>query len=232
MTLSIAARCARTGQVGVAIASSSPAVASRCAHVRAGVGAACTQNVTDPRLGPWLLDLMAAGSTARDAVRHTAETEPLIAWRQLTAVGMEGSPAAFSGEHALGTYAQAVGADCVAAGNMLVNDGVPQAMVDAFAGAGATGAMPAELPLAERLLDALTAGLAAGGEEGPLHSAGLLVADAVPWPVVDLRVDWTEGEPVAELGLLWRLWEPQQDAYVQRALDPGLAPSYGVPGDL
>lgn len=225
MTLSIAARCPRTGQVGVAVASSSPAVASRCAHVRAGVGAACTQNVTDPRLGPWLLDLMAAGSSAADAVRHTAETETLIAWRQLTAVGTEGSPAAFSGEHALGTYAQAVGADCAAAGNMLLHQGVPQAMVDAFS------ARP-ELPLAERLLDALTAGLTAGGEEGPLHSAGLLVADAVPWPVVDLRIDWTEGDPVAELGALWRLWEPQQDDYVQRALDPELAPSYGVPGDL
>jgi uncharacterized Ntn-hydrolase superfamily protein len=225
VTLSIAARCARTGQVGVAIASSSPAVASRCAHVRAGVGAACTQNVTDPRLGPWLLDLMAAGSTASDAVRHTAETETLIAWRQLTAVGVEGSPAAFSGEHALGTYAEAVGADCVAAGNMLRHDGVPQAMVDVFA------AGP-ELALAQRLLDALTAGLAVGGEEGPLHSAGLLVADAVPWPVVDLRIDWTEGEPVAELGALLTLWEPQQDAYIQRALAPELAPSYGVPGDL
>ncbi|SEM03552.1 DUF1028 domain-containing protein [Streptacidiphilus jiangxiensis] len=226
MTLSLAARCSRTGQVGVVIASSSPAVAARCAHVRAGVGAVCTQNVTDPRLGPWLLDLMAAGSSASDAVRHTAETETLIAWRQLTAVGAEGSPAAFSGEHALGTYAQAVGAECVGAGNMLLHAGVPQSMVDAFT------ATSSELPLAERLLDALTAGLAAGGEEGPLHSAGLLVADAVPWPVVDLRVDWTEGEPVAELGMLWRRWEPQQDAYVQRALAPERAPSYGVPGDL
>ncbi|MBF9069446.1 DUF1028 domain-containing protein [Streptacidiphilus fuscans] len=225
MTFSLAARCARTGQVGVAITSSSPAVASRCAHVRAGVGAVCTQNVTDPRLGPWLLDLIAAGSSAEEAVRHTAETESLVAWRQLTAVGIDGNAAAFTGEHALGNRAQVIGADCVAAGNMLAAGGVTRAMVDAFA------ARP-ELPLAQRLLDGLAAGLAAGGEEGPVHSAGLLVADTVPWPVVDLRVDWTEGDPVAELGALWRLWEPQQDAYVQRALAPELAPSYGVPGDL
>ncbi|MDI2125004.1 DUF1028 domain-containing protein [Yinghuangia seranimata] len=225
MTFSIAARCPRTGQVGVAIASSSPAVASRCAHVRAGVGAACTQNVTDPRLGPRLLDLIAAGANASDAVRHTADTETLIAWRQVTAVGAAGDPAAFTGEGALGTHAQAVGDDCVAAGNMLRHDGVPHAMVAAFA------AQP-ELPLARRLLDALAAGLSDGGEEGPVHSAGLLVADAVPWPVTDLRVDWTEGDPVAALGTLWRLWEPQQDAYVQRALAPELAPSYGVPGNL
>lgn len=225
MTFSLAARCPRTGQVGVAVASSSPAVASRCAYVRAGVGAACTQNVTDPRLGPWLLDLIAAGSNARDAVRHTADTETLVAWRQLTAIGADGSPAAFSGEHVLGTHAQAVGTDCVAAGNMLAHEGVPQAMVDAFAARQ-------DLPLARRLLDALTAALAAGGEEGPVHSAGLLVADTVPWPVVDLRVDWTQGDPVAGLGDLWLLWEPQQDAYVQRALAPELAPGYGVPGDL
>ncbi|WP_037604903.1 DUF1028 domain-containing protein [Streptacidiphilus rugosus] len=225
MTFSLAARCARTGQLGVAIASSSPAVASRCAHVRAGVGAVCTQNVTDPRLGPWLLDLIAAGSTAPDAVRHTADTEPLVAWRQLTAVGAEGGPAAFSGEYALGLHAQSVGADCVAAGNMLRGEGVPDAMVEAFA------AHP-ERALAQRLMDALAAGVAAGGEEGPVHSAGLLVADAVPWPVVDLRIDWTEGDPVAELAALWRLWEPEQDAYVRRALAPETAPSYGVPGDL
>jgi uncharacterized Ntn-hydrolase superfamily protein len=188
------------------------------------VGAACTQNVTDPQLGPWLLDLLAAGAGAADAIAHTVSTEQLVAWRQLTAVGMSGKPAAHSGQHALGTHAQAVGADCVAAGNLLAHDGVPQAMVDAFA------ARP-EQPLARRLLDALAAALAAGGEEGPVHSAGLLVADAVPWPVTDLRVDWTEGDPVAELAALWELWEPQQEAYVQRALAPELAPSYGVPGD-
>ncbi|GAA4984487.1 hypothetical protein GCM10025734_07320 [Kitasatospora paranensis] len=113
----------------------------------------------------------------------------------------------------------------MAAGNMLLHEGVPQAMIDAFAG------QPG-LPLAQRLLDALTAGATAGGEEGPVHSAGLLVADAAPWPVVDLRVDWTEDDPVAGLGALWRVWEPQQDAYVRRALAPELAPGYGVPGDL
>ncbi|GIR51209.1 MAG: hypothetical protein CM15mP60_2700 [Alphaproteobacteria bacterium] len=52
MTFSIVARCAKTGQFGMAVASSSPAVAARCAYARAGVGAAASQNVTDPRLGP------------------------------------------------------------------------------------------------------------------------------------------------------------------------------------
>ena len=58
MTFSIVARCARTGQFGMAISSSSPAVAARCAHIRAGVGAVASQNITDPALGPLVLDQM------------------------------------------------------------------------------------------------------------------------------------------------------------------------------
>ncbi|WP_455355717.1 DUF1028 domain-containing protein [Streptomyces sp. SYSU K217416] len=225
MTFSLAARCLRTGQFGVAVTSSSPAVAARCAHVRTGVGAACSQNVTDPRLGPRLLDHLVTGSgDAADAMRRTVGGEPHGDWRQLTVIGVSGVPAHHSGSRALGTYAHALGPDAVAAGNLLANPGVPRAMLDAFAEDPAA-------PLARRLVDALAAGVAAGGEEGPLHAAGLLVADTVPWPVVDLRVDWTEGDPVAELAALWKVWEPQQLDYVRRALAPGEAPSFGVPGD-
>ncbi|MFD9125973.1 DUF1028 domain-containing protein [Kitasatospora sp. NPDC059571] len=225
MTFSVAGRCRRTGQFGVALASSSPAVAARCAHVRPGVGAACSQNVTDPRLGPHLLDLLAAGVPAGEAVRRTAEEGgELGRWRQLTAIGNGGRAGAHSGDRALGTHAQALGPDAVAAGNLLAGPGVPQAMLDAFE------AWP-HRPLAQRLMDALTAGVHAGGEAGPLHAAGLLVAGAVPWPVVDLRVDWSERDPVAELDVLWRIWEPQQEDYVRRALDPAAAPAFGVPGD-
>ena len=64
MTFSLVGRCARTGMLGIAVSSSSPAVAARCAHVRAGVGAVGSQNVTDPRLGPRLLDRLAAGDAA------------------------------------------------------------------------------------------------------------------------------------------------------------------------
>ena len=83
--------------------------------------------------------------------------------------------------------------------------------------------------LASRLLDALRAGQAAGGEEGPVRSCGQVVAD-VSWPVTDLRVDWHD-DPIAELARLWAVWRPQEADYVQRALDPTAAPSYGVPGD-
>ncbi|MCB5909192.1 DUF1028 domain-containing protein [Streptomyces pinistramenti] len=224
MTFSIAARCVRTGEFGVAVSSSSPAVAARCAYVRAGVGAACSQNVTDPRLGPALLDALADGAGAEEAVKRLADAEPHAAWRQLTAVGVRGVPAQHSGSGTLGVYAHAVGADVVAAGNLLADPGVPAAMAEAFA-------TSPDAPLGLRLTNALAAGAAAGGEAGPVHSAGLLIAADVPWPVTDLRVDWTDGDPVAELAALWRRWEPQCADYVRRALDPGAAPGYGVPGD-
>ena len=79
-------------------------------------------------------------------------------------------------------------------------------------------------------MHALKAGLDAGGEVGPVHSAGLLVVDKLKWPVVNLRVDWSD-HPIEDLDQLWTLYEPQVEAYVSRALDPGGAPSYGVPGE-
>ena len=223
MTLSIGGRCAKTGQFGVAISSSSPAVAARCAWARAGVGAACTQNITDPRLGMVLLERMGEGDSAPAAMAAVTAEEPLIAWRQLTAIDRNGVTAAWSGPHTLGTYATAEGPDCVAAGNLLANSRVPMEMVGTFTGLSDTD-------LAGRLIAALTAGLRAGGEAGPVHSAGLIVVSDVPWPVTDLRVDWSE-DPIAELAALWRLWRPQADAYRLRALDPAAAPGYGVPGD-
>ena len=53
-----------------------------------------------------------------------------------------------------------------------------------------------------------------------MRAPGLLIAEREPWPLVDLRIDWTEGDPVAELDHLWRLWRPQMHDYLDRALDP------------
>jgi uncharacterized Ntn-hydrolase superfamily protein len=77
----------------------------------------------------------------------------------------------------------------------------------------------------------MRAALKAGGEAGPVHSAGLQLVDKVSWPVADLRVDWTEGCPITELSAIWDIYKLQLDAYVTRALNPEAAPSYGVPGD-
>ncbi len=223
MTFSLVGRCERTGMLGVAVTSSSPCVAARCAHARAGVGAAASQNITDPRLGPRLLDLMETGLAAPEAIAEAARTAEHIEYRQLTAIDAAGRTAARSGTHTLGRNVTAEGRNCVAAGNLLASDDVPGAMVAAFE-------RDAGAHLGRRLADALLAGQAAGGEEGPVRSAGLLVVDKVAWPVADLRVDWHDG-PLEELEKLWEVWAPQLDDYVSRALDPTAAPSFGVPGD-
>jgi uncharacterized Ntn-hydrolase superfamily protein len=84
--------------------------------------------------------------------------------------------------------------------------------------------------LEERLSLALAAGLAAGGEAGPVHSAGLSVVRNNGWRVTDLRIDWAD-KPVTELQDLLTLWLPQRDDYVTRGIDPSTAPAYGVPGN-
>ena len=224
MTFSLVGRCGRTGMLGAIVTSSSPAVAARCAWARADVGAVCTQSVTDPMLGAALLDRLEGGISPEDALADVIAEAAHIEHRQLTAVDRDGRSAAFSGEHTLGRFATHVGTDCAAAGNLLADEGVPAAMAAAFAS-------DPSAHLGERLIAALRAGREAGGEEGPVHSTGMLVVDTVAWPVTDLRIDWTDADPVEELAELWRLWRPQADAYVARALDPAGAPSYGVPGD-
>ena len=223
MTFSLVGRCARTGMLGMVVTSSSPAVAARCAWARAGVGAVATQNVTDPSLGPRVLDLMAAGRSAADALDEVVTGAPHIEYRQLAVVDALGRTASYSGARTLGRHGSSRGKDCLAAGNLLAGEAVTAAMVAAFE------RRPQD-HLAGRLLAALRAGEVAGGEEGPVHSCGLLVVDQVTWPVTDLRIDWHR-DPITELGHLWAVWRPQEAGYLQRALDPAAAPGYGVPGD-
>ncbi len=226
MTLSLVAADPVAGECGVAVMSSSPAVAARCAHVRPGVGAVASQNVTDPRLGPLLLDRLGAGMEPEAAVHAVVVAQPadVVAYRQLVAVDLEGRTAIHSGDHALGVVGEAAGPCAASAGNLLAAPAVPDR---ALAGlASATGG------LAERLLAGLEAGIAAGGEAGPVHSAGLVVArDGVGWPVVDLRVDWDDEDPVGRLRDLWERWRPELEGYVTRGLRPADAPAFGVPGD-
>jgi len=223
MTFSLVARCAETGMFGVAISSSSPAVAARCSHARAGVGAVASQNVTDPALGPLTLDLMARGLSAPEAMAEVVAQGRFIAYRQVLAVDSAGATAIHSGENALGIWTEARAENVASGGNLLANAGVPQAIVDAF--------LSSRGHLGDRLIAALRAGLKAGGEAGPVHSAGMMLVDKVSWPVADLRCDWTEDCPVETVAAAWQVYKPQLDAYVQRALDPREAPSYGVPGD-
>ncbi len=224
MTFSIVGHCQRSGAFGVAITTSSICVGARCSHARAGVGAVATQNITDPALGPRVLDQLAAGNDAPTALEAALAGRDHLAYRQLVVVDRHGQSACHTGTQILGNHAETAGAHCFAAGNLLSNPGVTAAMVGAFEQHQAQ-------PLPERLLRSLEAGLDAGGEQGAVHSAALLVVEQQPFPLVDLRVDWSDNAPLADLRRLWQAYQPQQQDYLMRALNPAAAPSYGVPGD-
>ena len=224
MTFSIVARAPDAHLFGMAIASSSPAVAARCAHARAGVGVVATQNITDPSLGPRILDALAHGAGAKAALDETLAATRFAAYRQLLVLDRDGPPAAHSGAYALGIASSAVCAHAAAAGNLLARSDIPATMIAAFEAAGGH--------LGARLLQALRAGAAGGGEAGPIHSAALLIVRDLAWPIVDLRVDWTVADPVAALSSIWDIYAPQIDDYVRRAIDPMHAPSFGVAGNV
>lgn len=224
MTFSIVARCEETGMFGLAVSSSSPAVAARCAFARAGVGAVATQNITDPTLGDKCLDLMEQGVSASVAIEKIVATHEHIQYRQLSAVDVNGETSCFSGEYTLGTHASYHVQNVACAGNLLSGEHIPKAMAEAFVSERGY--------LGERLLFAMRAGVNAGGEAGAVHSAGMILVDKVSWPVASLRIDWHEAaDPIGELEKLWKVYQPQLDDYVTRAINPSSAPSYGVPGD-
>src|SRR5699024_10914921 len=139
---------------------------SRCAFVRAGVGAALSQNITDPALGSGVLDAVADGLDAETALARIAQGNDTIEWRQVLVQPLDGDAAIRSGQHVLGCHAEAHGKDCIAAGNLLANTAVPTALTQAFDASRGH--------LAERLIVAMEAGLEAGGEAGPVHSVGML----------------------------------------------------------
>ena len=225
MTFSISGFCQKTGMLGIAITTSSICVASRCPWVRAGIGAAATQNVTDPSLGNLMLDYLEEGLNVQQIIQKIVKEHKFINYRQLALVDSKGNCASYTGSKTLGTNAVSEGDSCIAAGNLLSSREVVQAMTNNFSRNN-------NIHLAERLLLALQAGVDAGGEEGPVHSAGLKVAHQHSWPLVDLRIDWVEDKPIAELVKLWRAYEPQMKDYNTRAINPDKAPSYSVPGDL
>ncbi|SBS37105.1 hypothetical protein MSP8886_03976 [Marinomonas spartinae] len=223
MTISITAFCPESGQLGIAISSSSIAVGARCPWLLSGVGAVSSQNITLPALGQKILVRMETGLTPDQALKASLSDDKFSAYRQVAVIDTHGQTACFSGTETLGIHHMVKGHHCVAAGNMLSQSNVIDAMIQAFEASSGE--------LTTRLIDALTAGINQGGEAGPEHSAAVKVVDDYTWPIVDLRVDWADEDPVGELSKLWQDYEPQMQAYVTRALDPRQAPSYGVPGD-
>jgi len=222
MTFSIVGRCPKTGQLGIAISSSSIAVGARCPWLSNGVGAVSTQNITLPSLGTDVLKLLKQGLSPEQALSKAISCDAYSAYRQVTVLDHQGNTAHFSGSETLGRHSAVEGTQCVGAGNILANENVISTLVETFENS--------EGDLADRLIAAMQAAVSAGGEAGPVHSAAMMVVDEVEWPVVNLRVDWADEKPIDVLAQLWDDYKPQMQDYITRALDPTEAPSYGVPG--
>lgn len=194
MTFSIVARDPATGDVGVAVQSHWFAVGRETAHVRPGVGAVATQAVADRRFGHEGLDLLEDGVAPGEALDRMLASDTQPAHRQLAAVDRHGAVAARSGSGCIPVSEHRCGDGWSAQGNLLTAEGVPAAMGLAY--------VESEGDLAGRMLAALRAGQAAGGDLRGQQSAVMLVATRERRrPTVDVRVD-DHIEPLEELGRL------------------------------
>lgn len=217
MTFSIAARDPATGAFGVAVTTSGLCVGARCPFAAAGIGAVLTQHRTDPRLGSLGLALLARGLSAEETLAALTRDRDDVRWRQLAVVDAAGRTAAFHGSAIYSWHGHATADGAIAIGNILRSQAVPQAMLDAFL------ADPAA-PMETRLVAALVAGDAAGGELDPLGSAALLVVRDDPFPWMDLRVD-RSADPLGELAALAVAYAPDAAGTRLRAVDPDAVPN-------
>jgi uncharacterized Ntn-hydrolase superfamily protein len=213
-TFSLIGRCERTGMFGVAIATSEMAVGSRCIHVAPGVGAVVTQASTNPRLGHLGLNLLRAGYSAARVLEEIAASDQFVEHRQLGCLDLSGLAAARTGSENKPWAGHRVDRNVVVTANAVVSAQVVEGMFDAFQ-------KGAELALWERLLRALEAGKAAGGQPNGETSSGLYVVDREPYAMVDLRVD-LHPAPVAELRRLADAYFPLVPYYNLRPRDPSL----------
>ena len=195
-TFSIVARDPSTGELGVAVQSHAFSVGSGVSWAEAGVGAVATQSFIDPSYGPLGLDLMRAGRSAPDALKGLLAADDGRDVRQVAMIDASGRVAAHTGAKCIPAAGDHVGDGYSVQANLMDNDGVWPAMAKAFESAKGD--------LAERMLQALEAAQAAGGDIRGMQSAAILVVKGVssgkPWQdrIFDLRVE-DSPQPLAEL---------------------------------
>jgi uncharacterized Ntn-hydrolase superfamily protein len=219
-TFSIVARCGRTGHLGVAVATAVPAVGAVCPYVRSGVGAVSTQSWVNPYLAIDVLDAIAAGAAAQEALDQVIAADDGRALRQIGVVDAAGRAAAWSGAACTQWYGQVVGDGFAVQGNMLTGAETIDAMVAAFTGSAA-------MNLDERLMRALEAADAAGGDKRGKQSAAIRVMGQEAYAIVDARVD-EHAEPVIELRRVLEIVRLQAVPFVlgmpRRGVAAGAAP--------
>jgi uncharacterized Ntn-hydrolase superfamily protein len=193
VTFSITARCARTGQLGVAVSTAVPAVGWWVPYVEPGVGAVASQALCNPYLGVVGLRLLRQRRPAPEVLEQVLAADPIRARRQLAMVDAAGRSAAFTGSDTHAWQGHRTGAGYAAAGNTLVGPETVDALAETLERTAET-----DVELAERLMQALEAAQAAGGDHRGRCSAGILVYGDELYPYLSARVD-DHPEPVAEL---------------------------------
>lgn len=199
MTFSIVARCDRTGQIGVAAATAMPAVGKLLSHAAAGYGAVATQAQINPYLGIDGLRFLREGSSASEVLHRLHGIDPCMKLRQVGIVDARGELAVWTGEDCLPWAGSLQGEGFSVQGNRLEGVEVLQAIAEAFT-------EHREAPLVERLMEAIAAGDAMGGDRHGESSATIYVVDREEYPLWDIRVD-QHLDPVAELRRLHDIFE-------------------------
>ena len=191
MTWSIIARDRDTGQFGIAVATRFFAVGALVPHVKSRIGAIATQALINPFYGTDGLRLLEQGSSARDVVRAITAADAGRNHRQVHAMDARGEIAAHTGTACIGWCGHLAGDNVSLAGNMLLGAAVIEDTAAAYA-------MNTALPFPRRLIAALRAGEAAGGDKRGKQSAALVICGEEEWPDINLRVD-DHADPLAEL---------------------------------
>jgi uncharacterized Ntn-hydrolase superfamily protein len=220
VTFSIVARDASTGMLGIAVTTKFFGVGSLCPFARAGVGAVATQALVNPTYGPRGLDLLAQGRSPDEVADALLQADDGRDHRQLHLIDAQGRGAARSGSECIDWFGHATHAGFSVAGNMLAGPQVIAETARAFAAALSE-------PLAERLIQGLEAGQAAGGDKRGRQSAALLIVSTEVYPYLDIRVD-DNPDPVVELR---RLYAESQAEYLPfKDKLPSVANPHGVYG--
>jgi uncharacterized Ntn-hydrolase superfamily protein len=194
VTWSIIAKDAQTGRIGIIVATRFFAVGAMVPHIKTGVGAIASQAFINPHYGPQGLMLLEKGLSAEETIAELAEGDKGRDNRQLHVMDQEGRFAAYTGAECIDWCGHEVRETFSVAGNMLAGPAVLADTINAYEAQSA-------LPFAQRLIAAMRAGEAAGGDKRGKQSAAMLIHDGEDYPLYDLRVD-DHADPLAELARL------------------------------
>lgn len=206
MTWSIIARDPDTGAYGIAVASRFFAVGALCPHIRPGIGALSTQALINPTYGPRGLALLSSGTSAEEVITQLVTADAGRDARQLHVIDTQGRSAAHTGSDCIGWCGHRGTDNLSVAGNMLAGPAVVEATLETFL-------QSAGQPLAERLMGAMEAGEAAGGDKRGRQSATVLIHTTEDYPALSLRAD-DHPDPLAELRRLYAVSQGRFAAFM------------------